>query len=246
SKTTFKIAFSPDGKRLASVSFDGTAKIWVLEAPDAAAKLPGKPGVWVPLFDGETLDGWRVAKGGFFKKPGAVAVVGDRVLLEAGQPCTGIAVARSVPVEDYEFCVDAMRIDGRAGFCSILFPVGTSRCTLAVGGFGGGGVGLQTVDGRGGNNNPTTRQMQFQPGQWYQVRLRVTKDKIEAWVDDERMFSIERAGHKFGVFDGYESLRPLGVFSWTTTSALRNMRMRSLKPEAGPPAAPELPHRLKE
>jgi hypothetical protein len=245
--TAFKIAFSPDGERLASVSFDRTAKVWAFRPHRVALpQFPGKPGEWVSLFDGETLDGLRVASEGFFRNSGDVAVVGERIVLESGQPGTGIAVAYDVPVEDYEFSVEAARIDGEAGFCSILFPVGASRCTLAVGGFGGSTVGLQTVDGHPGNANPTTRQMDFERGKWYRVRLRVTRERVETWIDDERLFSIERAGHVFDVYAGYDSLRPLGIFSWATTAALRNMRLRRLEAEPAPAAAPDLPDRPRE
>ena len=39
-RTTFKIAFSPDSKRLASASFDGTAKVWALDARGVAEQPP--------------------------------------------------------------------------------------------------------------------------------------------------------------------------------------------------------------
>ncbi len=58
SKGVHTVAISPDGKRLATASYDGTAKLWNLEAPNEPAVLltPGKPASSLAFSpDGRTL-----------------------------------------------------------------------------------------------------------------------------------------------------------------------------------------------
>jgi len=184
---------------------------------------------WEKLFDGKSLAGWRVVKEGQFARPGKVGVDSGRIVLERGDPRTGIATTREVPTVDYEISLDAMRVAGDDDLCNIVFPVGRSHCCLAVGGWGGRVVALTSVDGRSGANNPTTRRMDFERGRWYGVRLRVTQARIEAWIDEQEVIEIERAGHQFALWDGHVPLKPLGVYSWGTTAALRSIMLRRLE-----------------
>ena len=200
-----------------------------LSAPtDLSALASGR---WVSLFDGKTLDGWRVADEGWCTRHGQVSVDDGRVLLEPGRPSTGIVSARSFPAVGYEVVLDATRLAGTDVFCGVVFPVGTSHCWLLVGGWGGSVVGLDQVDGRWANNNLTTTRMDFQRGQWYRVRLRVTQARIEAWIDEEKLIDLEREGHSFTLSSKLVALRPLGVCSYQTTAALRDILFRRLELE---------------
>jgi len=202
-------------------------------------EFAGKPGEWVSLFDGETLDGWRVADGRWFAGHGNVVARDGLILLEAGADHTGIAMTRNVPTVDYEICADAMRVAGDADFCNIVFPVGASHCGLLVGGWGGRVVALNMVDGHSVEGNPTTLRMDFDRGRWYPVRLRVTEARIEAWIDKQKVIDIERAGHQFALLEAHVFLKPLGLEAVKTRAALRNIRLRRLAPAAA--AAPAEP-----
>jgi len=187
---------------------------------------------WVDLFDGKTLSGWRVVRGfaGFPEKGGKVRAENGRIVLERGERLTAIAWTGAFPRADYEVKVDAMRVAGQEDFSSLVFPVEESPCTLILGGFGGTVTGVATVDGK----YPYERRgtpIVFERGRWYTVRLRVTKAKIEAWIDDQRIVDFERAAHTFGRGGWVQAVKSFGLFSHRTEAAVRNIRLRRLKPE---------------
>jgi hypothetical protein len=134
---------------------------------------------------------------------------------------TGIAWAGDFPTEDYEVNLEAMRVSGYDFFCGMTFPVEKSWCTLIAGGWGG-------MDDLNASENSTTRGMSFETKKWYQIRLQVTKEKIEAWIDGQRVISQVRKGHTFGVWDVQNPLKPFGVATWNTGGALRNFTLRRL------------------
>ena len=63
------------------------------------------------------------------------------------------------------------------------------------------------------------------------MRIRVSDAAIEAWIDDEKMVDQPRKDHKFGIRMECELCRPLGISTWCTTGAVRNIRVRALKPD---------------
>jgi len=196
---------------------------------------------WVRLFNGETLRGWRVAKQGGFARHGRVGVGRGCILLDTGNPATGIVCSRDVPTDNYELRLEAMRVGGTEDLCGILFPIGASHCYLGVGGWAwaGGKIALDQVDGRTGNDNITTRPFPVQQNRWYQVRLRVTPAAVTVWVDGLRQIELPRQGHKFSAAPGLLApLKPLGIFTWRTRVACRNVLLRRVSPEADARAAP--------
>ena len=54
---------------------------------------------------------------------------------------------KDFPKTDNELSLEAMRADGTDFSCGLTFPVGSSPCTLIVGGGGGSVVGLSSLDG---------------------------------------------------------------------------------------------------
>jgi hypothetical protein len=119
----------------------------------AEATSPRPPGDgWQPLFDGKTLDGWRVVEESSFAQHGAVRVDGDRLVLEAGNNRTGVVCSKKVPTTNYEIALEVMREKGAADFCNLVFPVGESHCALTLGGYVTM-AGLDQVDGQSFNEN---------------------------------------------------------------------------------------------
>ncbi|MBM4041706.1 MAG: DUF1080 domain-containing protein, partial [Planctomycetes bacterium] len=243
----FKLDFSPDSKRLASASFDGTVKVWAI-APgegvpaDAPAAAPHKPlalppgGQWLSLFDGKTLDGWRVVPAAGGGRAGSVEVRDGQIVLGAGTPQTAIAWAGGFPTTDYEVRVEATRILGRSDFCSIVFPLGAAHCTWVIGGYGGETTGITLFDNSQANWNETTQTLAFQQGRQYQVRLRVTKARLQGWVDDEQVLDSMTAGHTFALLGFAQQGAPFGVFASNTTAGLRSISVRAVTP--GPDDGP--------
>jgi len=196
---------------------------------------PDEPGQWVSLFDGKTLEGWQVLRERGFAHAGPVRVEGGRLLLGRGAPRTGIAWTGDVPTGDYEIAVTARREAGRDSFRGLYFPIGDSRCTLSVGGYGGRWIGLANVDGRDATKNGTGRQMDFEPGRWYRIRLRVTEAKAQAWVDERQVMDVSRAGRTFTPSLGDVPAK-LALITWETTAGVAEIKMRRLGP-AGPAGA---------
>jgi hypothetical protein len=176
------------------------------------------------LFDGKTLSGWRVSD---FAGKGPVRVEDGKLILEMGT-MTGVTYTNDVPTMNYEIGVEAMRVDGSDFFCGLTFPVGKDPCSLIVGGWGGGVVGLSSLDGQDAANNETTQYINFEKGRWYRIRLRVMPTKIQAWIDDDKVIDAETTDRRISIRLEVEESRPLGFASWSTTAALRNIYLRKL------------------
>ncbi len=203
------------------------AATWVASRPVALPQVP--PGEWMDLFDGRTLNGWRVLTEKAFFGHKEVRVGSGTIVMERGQLQTGIGWAGEFPRNNYEVSLEAMRTDGHDFFCGMTFPVGDEPCTLIVGGWGGSVVGLSNVDYMHAAENMTTNSMSFENNQWYSIRLRVTTEKIDVWINDQHMISLNREGRTFGVWWEQEAARPFGIANWDTGSALRNIRLRRLR-----------------
>jgi hypothetical protein len=70
--------------------------------------------------------------------------------------------------------------------------------------------------------------MNFQNGRWFQVRLRVTGGKIEAWIDADKVVDVDLTDKALSIRLEVEESKPLGIASWSTTAALRNIKLRRL------------------
>lgn len=205
------------------------------QAPDgsatktAAKKKPkADPYQWRSLFDGKTLKGWKVPE---FGGEGEVKVEKGTIVLGMGATMTGVTWAGKPPRINYELTLEGMRVDGTDFFCTTTFPVGKDHCSLVVGGWGGPVVGLSNIDYYDAGDNMTTRFLDFKEGKWYRVRIRVSEHKIEAWIDKEQMVDLATKGRHIGIRFEVDLCRPLGISAWTTAAALRNIRIRQLKPQ---------------
>jgi hypothetical protein len=179
-----------------------------------------------PLFDGKTLTNWQPTK---FIGEGAVKVENGQIVLEAGRDLTGITwTGPKLPTSNYEITLQAMRVEGSDFFAGVTFPVADSFCSLILGGWGGSVVGLSSINGMDASENSTSQSIEFETGRWYNIRIRVTPEKIESWLDDRQIINQELKGNKVETRLEVDPSQPLGVASFRTKSALRDFRMRRL------------------
>ncbi len=187
---------------------------------------PAAGPAWRSLFDGQTLTNWHPTK---FIGEAAVKVENGQIILEAGSALTGITwTGPALPMTNYELTLQAMRIEGRDFFAGVTFPVADSFCSLILGGWGGTVVGLSSINGMDASENETSQSVDFEMKRWYTVRIRVTPAKIEAWLDERPIIDQDIKGRKIGTRLEVELSRPLGVASWRTKSAVRDIRLRRL------------------
>lgn len=187
------------------------------------------------LFDGRSLAGWEVTD---FIGHGPVEAEEGSIVLGMGDPLTGITWTGEFPRVGYEVTLQATRVEGRDFFAAITFPVGDAPCTLVIGGWGGSVVGLSSIAGEDASQNETTRGMRFENGRWYRIRLRVTEEKIQAWIDDEPVVDFSHVGRLLSIRVEVWGSQPFGIASWMTRAALRNIELRMLSgSDSGAPSA---------
>jgi hypothetical protein len=149
-----------------------------------------------------------------------------------GAMLTGVNLLKTndIPKYGYEIALDAMKTSGSDFFCGLTFRVGDSCCSLIVGGWGGGVVGISSLDGNDASLNETTKYKEFESNKWYRIRVRVTSTKLEAWIGDEQMVDVKLQDRRISVRPGeIESNQPFGIAAYQTTSALRNIQWRLVK-----------------
>jgi hypothetical protein len=197
-----------------------------------AADAP-PPAAWRPLFDGRALGQWKPTP---FGGAGEVTA-GEGVLrITMGVDLSGVTWQGEFPRQDFEIALDARRADGHDFFCGLTFPVGEDHCSLILGGWGGGVVGLSSIDGEDAANNATTEVISFDNGRWYAVRVQVTPERIRCFLDDEQIVDQPLAGHAISVRDEVIPSQPLGIATYATTAELRNIRWRPLRAGNAPAA----------
>lgn len=204
-----------------------TVMTWI--GPTAAA--PPTPsteleeGEEVKVFDGKSLEGWRILEKFDFDDHGAISVNDGVIRLEKGKPQTGISWKGEFPRSNYRIRFEGRRVDGSDFFCGLTFPVKDDYCTLILGGWGGQVVGLSNIDGFSAVENNTTQAFDFQKDRWYRIELTVTDDRIQAKIDDETIINHKTEGHTFSIWWEQEPVRPLGIVTYGTTGELKNLKI---------------------
>lgn len=187
----------------------------------------GKSPIWRPLFDGKSLKGWKKAD---FPGGGDVVVKEGQIVLEAGMDITGVTIDQKIPKVNYEVEFKAMRVDGSDFFCGLTFPMKDDFCSLIVGGWGGGVVGLSSLSGMDASENQTTTYREFENGKWYPIKLRVTDKRISAWIEDKEMVDVGIDDQTLSTRIEVEWSKPFGFASWQTKAALKDIKIRELSP----------------
>ncbi|MBM3475885.1 MAG: DUF1080 domain-containing protein [Armatimonadetes bacterium] len=180
---------------------------------------------WEYLWNRRDLTGW--AEGDFYGRK-EVRVENGRIVISMGNDMTGITWRGDLPRVDYEVTLQAMRVTGDDFFCGLTFPVKEDYCSLILGGWGGSVVGLSSLDWVDASENETSQYIQFTRHQWYRVRVRVTADRISGWLDEKKIIDVATAKHRISIRIECEPSKPLGICTWRTTGALRDLRLRRL------------------
>src|SRR4051812_39505076 len=93
---------------------------------------------WTPLFDGQSLKGWKETA---FTGHGTVKVEDGTIVIGKGY-MTGVNLSGTFPKANYELRMEAQRVEGNDFFAGITFPAADSHLTWINGGWGGKVVGL--------------------------------------------------------------------------------------------------------
>jgi len=205
----------------------------ILPPSASAAPLPFQGEGWEALLDGKTLKGW---KEGPFAGHGEIEIESGAVILNMGNPFTGINYTNEFPTMNYEIAFDAMRISGSDFFCGLTVPVDESFCSLIVGGWGGSLVGISSLNGMDASENETSKFMAFDQKRWYRIRLRMTEGRIEGWIDEQKIIDVNTSEKKIALRPGeIELSKPFGLACWQTTAAIRELKMRRVDKPADKP-----------
>lgn len=183
-----------------------------------------------PLLNKKDLDGWESVE---FGGEGDVFINEDGHLeLGFGAIMTGAKWSdeKTPAVSNYEIELDAMRLDGNDFFCGLTFPVKDSHATFIIGGWGGGLVGISSIDDLDASENETMNIEGFEDNKWYHIKLRVTDNKLEAWIDERQMVDVDITDSKINVRPGdIELCKPLGLACFSGVRAqYRNLTWKNL------------------
>lgn len=175
---------------------------------------------WEPL-----VGSWETIRYG---GEGEVEIENNRIVIGSGDPMTGVRWKGEVLKENYEIEMEAQRKDGFDFFCGLTFPIGDAHASFICGGWGGGVVGLSSINDMDASSNETSQFKQFENGKWYKIRVRVTAKKVECFIDDAEMVSVDREDRLFSTRFEMDSSTPLGMAAYQCVAEYRNIRFRKL------------------
>ena len=190
---------------------------------------------WQSLFDGKTLGKWKSSD---FAGHGDPAVESGNLVLPFGETLTGVTYDGEVPKMNYEVELQAKKIDGTDFFCGLTFPVNDSFASLICGGWGGAVVGISSLDEKDAARNETKTARKFDREKWYTIRMRVLPDRLQAWIDGEKVVDVVTTGRKISTRVEVDPSKPFGISSYQTTAAFRNIRLRTLNADEIPTTQP--------
>ena len=185
-----------------------------------------------PLFDGKTLKGWEVCN---YAGIGEIKVIpkNNSLLINRGEILSGVKLSEfdklKLPTVNYEISLEGRRVEGDDFFCCLTFPYKKSHATFVLGGWGGSVCGISSIDFMDAMENSTMSVMDFTKDRWYKVRLIVTENRFQGFVDKKRIVNVGIKGRKIGMrFGEIEESIPLGLSTFQTTGEFKNIIIREL------------------
>lgn len=186
----------------------------------------------VQLLDGG-MDRWQPIN---FGGEGDVYFKDDELNLDYGNPLTGIKYKGDPTslfgegLSNYVITLQAQRVEGVDMFLGLTFPVGTQgHVSLVLGGWAGAITGLSNLDGLNASENPTTQYHAFEEKRWYDIKVQVTDEKIQCWLEDRVLVDIKRSDYKqYTTHGAVVDTKPFGMFSYDTWGKVRGMRVWKL------------------
>ncbi len=170
-----------------------------------------------------------------FGSNGDSEITADLLTIHHGERLAGLRFTGDVDAllgsarGNYEIMLEARRTAGNDLFLGLTFPIGKESASLVLGGWGGAVCGISSVDGADAASNDYKSIHNFEDNQWYRVRLKVTPDRVQAWLDGAPLFDVERAKVKaFGVRSEVGPSAPLGLFTFGTSAQIRAIGVRKL------------------
>ncbi|MEO8615624.1 MAG: family 16 glycoside hydrolase [Luteolibacter sp.] len=201
----------PSVTQTASVAIDASP------APGWAVMEALKPGHWEPIRSAAEVE-WDD---------------GSQLLrIGVGYYLNGVRWTGPLPTVPYEVELETQRVSGSDFFCGLTFPARseTECVSLIVGGWGGSLVGISSIDGLDASENSTASQMDFEDKRWYRIRVKVGKERLQAWIDDRQVVDVETTGKRLSLREGpIEECAPFGVATWETNAEVRGVRWRKLE-----------------
>ena len=195
-----------------------------------------KSETWLSLFDGdEAMAGWMVP---VYGGDGDVEVREGTIVIGRGEMMTGIRYEKDFPAINYEIRYEARRTQGYDFFAACTFPVKETYCTFINGGWGGGTVGLSSVNGYDASENATSSFFSFKGNTWYRFRIQVTEEMIQVWItpqdkegnweEEKSVVELELENRKLSTRYEMEKYKPLGFCTWSTEGQVRNIEYREM------------------
>jgi hypothetical protein len=184
------------------------------------------------LLEAPLLQHWQSAG---IEGEGSISLAGSEIVLGPGQPMTGVKFTAwsnmNLPLVDYAIEFEATRVDGQDIFAGITFPIRRldTCATLVVGGWGGGLVGISSIDGLNANENSTRGEHPFTNGQWYRFRLEVRDEELKAWLEDRLVINASIKSRTISLRPGQiEQCVPFGVATYLSTGKVRGLVVTEL------------------
>jgi len=202
------------------------------EKPEQTSKKESKEKV-IPLFDGKTLKGWKLCN---YAGIGEVKVNPETGALRVtrGEILSGIRIdnfdKKKLPTVNYELSLEARRVEGEDFFCCLTFPYKKTHASFVLGGWGGSVCGISSIDFMDAMENSTMTVRDFDQGKWYKLRLLVTDNRFQAFVEEKKIVNVGIKGRKIGMrFGEIEESVPLGLSTFRTTAEYKNIKIRHLE-----------------
>lgn len=190
------------------------------------------------LFDGKSLKGWAVTD---FAGHGEVTVKDGALQIDMGAGLSGVTYTNPVPQVDFEVSLKARRVAGGDFFCGLTVPVRDSHCTFVVGGWGGGLVGISSIDGMDASENETMKVLYFETGKWFDIRFRVTAERLTAWIDNEKLADVDIKDRRVSMRPGeIEIAKPFGISTYATTAQIKEVRLKRLPAKTASASVPNI------